>query len=328
MCVIIYIPKTATIEEQEIREAWSTNPHGAGYSIQKDGKVHYKRGFMNLENYIKEIKPLVGKYNLLLHFRISTSKSVNRVQTHPYKKGDVMRTQGVTDRPVICMNGIISKQKEYKDCNDTMSYIVDHQSAFANINQDILNIIEDATGAKWAVMKPDEVLLSSKFTEEEGRFYSNKNHLIKSYYYSYYYPSTKKGKKQKEISLKDLIGNKLLKGVMKDKEMYYDLLDFVDFWCNQDCCQFCTKCLKNANTLRDIKITLNENYYYSEEEEYNDSTYYLDGLYEEDYDNSCCLDYIFKEDNYSYNEDATYYVDGKILTEEEYFDYIDNIMWK
>lgn len=327
MCVIIYVPKTSTIDESEIREAWNTNPHGAGYSIQKNGKVFFKRGFMDLDNYIKELKPLIGKYNLLLHFRISTSKAVNRVQTHPYKKGDVMRTEGVTDRPVICMNGIISKQKEYKDCNDTMSYIVDHQSAFANVNQDILNIIEDATGAKWAVMKPNEVLLSSKFVEENGRFYSNKNHLIKSYYYSYYYPSTKSRKKQ--ISLKDLIGKKLLKGIIKDKEIYYDLLDFVEYWCNENCCEFCTKCLSTANTLRDIKTILNENYYFTTEEEYNENNY-LDDFYNdacslEEYD-ICSLDNLYKEDKYSY-DDATYYVDGKILNEEEYLEYIDEILW-
>ena len=58
MCVIIFVPKTSTIEESEIRDAWNTNPHGAGYSIQKNGKVFYKRGFMDLEPFVKEIKPL------------------------------------------------------------------------------------------------------------------------------------------------------------------------------------------------------------------------------------------------------------------------------
>lgn len=313
MCVIIYVPKTSTIKESEIRDAWNTNPHGAGYSIQKNGKVFYKRGFMELNPFMKEIKPLIGKYNLLLHFRISTSKEVNRVQTHPYKKGDVMRTQGFTDKPVICMNGIISKQKEYKDCNDTMSYIVDHQSAFANVNQDILNIIEEATGAKWAVMKPDKVILSSKFKEEDGKFYSNKNHLIKTYY-NYYYGYNNTGKKQKPKTLKGLIGKKLLKAVVKDKEMYYDLLDFVDFWCNGNCCQYCTKCLSSAKTLRDIRITLNENYYYTEEDELENKL---------DYDNCCALDII--SDSYSYDE-PYYYIDGKQMTEEEYLNYLD-IAW-
>ena len=50
---------------EEIENAWRTNPDGAGYSIQKDGKVYFKRGFMKLKQFKKEIMPLIGKYNLL-----------------------------------------------------------------------------------------------------------------------------------------------------------------------------------------------------------------------------------------------------------------------
>lgn len=257
MCVIIYIPKESSIDESEIRSAWRTNPDGAGYSIQKDGKVFFKRGFMNVNKYVEEIKPLIGNYNLLLHFRISTSKAVNKVQTHPYKKGNVTITEGSTTRPVICMNGVIRGQKEYLNCNDTMSYIIDHQQAFANINQDVLNIIQEATGAKWAVMLPDETLISSEFTYENGRFYSNRNHLWKSYYYDYGSRSTKK-------SFRNIIpGRNLRKSIRKDKDLYDDVCDFIELWCNNDynMCNYCTKCLQRAKTLRDVKITLNENYY-------------------------------------------------------------------
>lgn len=254
MCVIIYVPKESNIEESELRNAWNTNPDGAGYSIQKNGKVFFKRGFMKYEDYLNEINPLIGKYNLMLHFRISTSKAVNKLQTHPYKKGNVTLTEGVTEKPVICMNGIISGQQEYRNCNDTMSYIIDHKEAFSNINQDILNIIEDSTGAKWAVMTPEKVLLSSKFTKENGKYYSNKNHLRRVLYYY-----------KKKNTLDNMIKNKnLKKSIRKDKELHFDLLDFIDTWCNSQysgMCQMCTKCLKTAKTLRDVKITLNENFF-------------------------------------------------------------------
>lgn len=281
MCVIIYVPKESVITEQEIRNAWNTNPHGAGYSIQTREKVFFKRGFMDINSFLKEVKPLIGKYNLLLHFRISTSKKVNKVQTHPYKKGNVSLTEGFTTNPVICMNGIISNQIEYKDCNDTMSYIVDHKEAFANINQDILNIIEEATGAKWAVMTPKQVLLSSKFEKEDGKFYSNKNHKWKTYFKSYN-NKTRRVKK----SFTNMIKNRGLRNsIRKNRELHEDLIDFIDTWCNNNGCNFCTKCLKNAKTLRDVKITLNENYYYIDIYDYD----------EEDnneivYDTCCCLD--------------------------------------
>ena len=285
MCVIIYVPKTSTISLEEIKQAWNTNPDGAGYSIQKDGVVVFKRGFMDLGSYLKEITPLIGNYNLLLHFRISTSKSVNEVQTHPYKKGNVTLTQGTTKRPVICMNGIISGQREYKGCNDTMSYIVDHTKAFSVINQDILDIIESDTGAKWAVMLPDKVLLSSKFKYDEGKYYSNQNHLWRSLRTIYTY-----NKKQTKKNFNNIIKNKSLqRQIRKNKELHDEVLDFIDIWCNygeeEGLCGLCTKCLKNAKTLKDIKLTLDENYY----GEYN----YLQQ------DNSCILDDYYRDSDYN-----------------------------
>lgn len=292
MCVIIYVPKESSISIDEVKSAWRTNPDGAGYSIQKDGKVFFKRGFMSLNQYIDEIKPLIGVYNLLLHFRISTSKAVNRMQTHPYKKGNVSITEGSTTRPVICMNGIISGQKEYKNCNDTMSYIIDHQEAFANINQDILNIIQEATGAKWAVMLPDKTLVSSEFIHDDGKYYSNRNHLWRSYYYNY----NNKSRNVKKCLDNMIIGRNLKRNIKKDAELYEDLCDFIDLWCNCDynMCNMCTKCLKTAKTLRDVKIILNENYYFSTQEE--DCICGIDYYdYETDYNEKAWFDERTKE---------------------------------
>ena len=292
MCVIIYVPKESKIEMSEIEDAWYTNPDGAGYIIQKDGRVYCKRGFMNLQSFSDEIEPLIGNYNLLLHFRISTSNAVNRIQTHPYKKGNVTLTEGTTKRPIICMNGIISGQKEYLDCNDTMSYIIDHENAFSVINQDILNIIESDTGAKWAVMKPDEVILSSKFIEQDGKYYSNQNHLWTRYVKSY---NTKRKKRTFNKMIKDFW---LKNQIRRDKELYSDVLDFIDEWCNADVslCGVCTKCLKSAKRKKDVVRILDENFYYPGVYGFNDYSY-------ENEDNSCndsCNDTIFYNDLYDY----------------------------
>lgn len=298
MCVIIFVPKNEVISDEELVNAWTVNPDGAGYAIQKDGKVEFKRGFMDFQNFYNAISPLIGNYNLLLHFRISTSDSVNRVQTHPYKKGNVTLTEGVTERPVICMNGIISGQKEYKNCNDTMSFIIDNKEAFEVVNQNVLNIIEEATGAKWAVMKPDEVLLSSKFVKQDGRYYSNTNHL---WTYSYYKSYNKKNRKT--FSLNGLIKDRKLRAnIRKDDELFEDVNEFIEFWCNgYDNCRYCTKCLNTAKTLRDVKITLKENYYYFDDyypeiETKNDSLFYDDVYDYKNNDDRCLLDW--EEDSF------------------------------
>lgn len=256
MCVIIYVPQESSISRNEMLNAWLTNPDGAGFAIQKDNAVEFERGFMDFNGFYERVKPLIGKYNLLLHFRISTSKAVNAVQTHPYKKGNVTLIKGTTKKPVICMNGIISGQKEYQHCNDTMSYIIDHEEAFGVVNQDVINIIESDTGAKWAVMTPDKVLLSSKFEEEEGKWYSNQNHLFRVFY-SY---SPKKGKKQKRHE--DFINPRVKDELFKDWETYQDVYDYIDFNCMYDDYCDCEGCLKNCKSIDEISKFLNKNYYF------------------------------------------------------------------
>ena len=66
MCVIIYVPKTENISIEELNNAWDTNPDGAGFSIQKDNKVIYERGFMNKADFINKVTEYIGKYNLML----------------------------------------------------------------------------------------------------------------------------------------------------------------------------------------------------------------------------------------------------------------------
>ncbi len=193
MCVIIYNPRDATpISRNELSDAWDCNPDGAGFAIQKNGKVLYKRGFMSKKQFIEEVEKYIGVYNTLLHFRISTSAKINKLQCHPYERSNIESLRGVTNDSVICMNGIVScKYNDRKKYNDTMNYIIDHQDSFKNINQHIIDMIGDVTGSKWFVMKPNTVYKTSDFIEHEGRWYSNRNHLstynIYKIYNDYYY---------------------------------------------------------------------------------------------------------------------------------------------
>ena len=250
MCVIIYIPKNETITKKEIKAAWEMNPDGAGYMIKYNNKTMYKRGFMKFNSYYNNIKHKIGREDLILHFRISTSDSINQTQTHPYKKGNIKRLQGVTDQPVICMNGSIWGQTEYKGYNDTMSYIQDHQEAFKVMNQDILNIIASDTGSKWAVMKQGEVILSNNFTYHDGKYYSNTNHLARRSH----------NRKYHNYNISDIIPNHLLFEVYQDYRLTDDLEDYIEFVCNQGNCYMCINCLKQVKTIPDIEDII-YNYY-------------------------------------------------------------------
>ncbi|MEE1227178.1 MAG: hypothetical protein UHM08_08775 [Bacteroidales bacterium] len=256
MCVIIYIPAGQTISADEINSAWRTNPDGAGYSYLKDGKVHYKRGYMKLKPFKEDITPLIGKYPLLLHFRISTSDKVNELQTHPYDPANITALKGVLkNRPAVCMNGTISSQTCYKKFNDTMSYIKDHKPTFKLIsktgNTDTLDIIEDATGSRWAMLTPSGVVLSKGFSWYNGKAYSNKNHLFS---YAYYPSST-----EKKVYMSDQIKKPLLAKIFKDKNLFYKVADHVEFCCNYGYCYNCYQCLKQCNTVEEVEETVNWN---------------------------------------------------------------------
>lgn len=256
MCVIIYIPKGESISKKEIKKAWKTNPDGAGY-MQTTGtpgneKTLYKRGFMTFKSYWENIKHKIGRQDLILHLRISTSNKINQLQTHPYEAGHKTRLQGVTTAPVICMNGVIYQQPEYTNFNDTMSYIQDHLNAFKVINQDILNIITSDTGAKWAALHKGKVLISENFTKYKGRYYSNINHIQRTWTRS----------PRKKHTIQNTIKTDLLQELEKNWQLYDDTYDYIEYVCNQGGCYYCPDCLSKANTLQDIqKILWMEEYY-------------------------------------------------------------------
>lgn len=257
MCIIVFIPKGETISKTEVKDMWEINSDGAGYAYNTGKRVHFQKGFMTFKQYWKAIEKLIGKKDLVLHLRIATNPTINKQQTHPYKLRNPRKLSGVTKQPLIAMNGIISNQNEYKNMNDTMSFIKDHRQAFEVINQDILNIIEENTNSKWCVIKPDEVILSSRFIESEGKYYSNQNHKYKQTY-----TFTTDINPIMEVS--DVINEKLLDKIINEEpELYEDLEDYVDINCKyEDVCSWCVgDCLHNLKTIDEIKDFIQFNIY-------------------------------------------------------------------
>jgi len=293
MCVIIYNPVDAEpITKEEISDAWDYNPDGAGFAIQRNGKVQYERGFMNKKNFINEVMKYIGKYNTVLHFRISTSSKVNKLQCHPYERSHIESLRGTTNDSVICMNGIVScDYVDRKKYNDTMNYIIDHQETFKNINQHIIDMIGDVTGSKWFVMKPNSIFKTSDFQEYEGRFYSNKNHimyddLLRLYrdyyddayddYYDddYYFRNSYKNDysdynydylyKTTEEKAKEFFSPTMIKKLKKvdDGSVWQDIIYFIDEFClaKYKQCYYCDKCFNELDNKKDIIKKLEDSF--------------------------------------------------------------------
>lgn len=304
MCVIIAIPKGVKVDENEIRDAWNTNDDGAGYMYRHNGKVFYKRGFMDIDEYIEEVMKLIGKYEIVLHLRISTSDKVNPTQTHPYELGDIMNMEGVTTNPVSCMNGVVSNKRleMLEECNDTMSYIVQNNELFKKfmtIDDDknaevLIDFIKEHSGAKWCVMTPNDTFISGGFTEENNVLYSNLNHRCNFY--------TQRAKYTKRIYMEDILPQQLIFDLNKSNwTLKNEVYDYISEYCNQ-CDNCCKGCLKKCKTVKDLQRFKRDNIYdfnvlLTGIEAYNTNDYDFYDYKEDDmyYTSSVKDDYIFYE---------------------------------
>ena len=304
MCVIIYVPKGEQIENDELNAAWERNSHGAGFMFQKNGKVYYERGIMSLEEYKEKIKPIMGKYELILHLRISTSNAVNKLQTHPYEVGNIANQKGVTTNPVVCMNGIVKNlDKTIKDCNDTMSYIIENNLLFMDlINKEISDetklelteFLKEDTSAKWCIMTPTNIFFTSGFISKKKLKFSNLLHNsyknVNTFYKDYY---------NGVYDIRDVIKKaKLRKTLYRNYyDLYLDIEDYAEEYCttcngNTLGCIGCLKQCKSIPSIKQFKKNNKEKFddlYYIEYNYIKDENKYE--KYDEDYQYECDYDY-------------------------------------
>lgn len=273
MCVIIITNPKHQITAEELRDAWNTNGDGAGLAYVAEGRVHYERGFMNFKHYAETVRQLQAKYSLMLHLRISTAAGITPQGTHPYKVGNVLKMKGTTAAPVIAMNGVITGQNLHRKggalLNDTASYIVDHADAFRVVNADVLDIIADATGAKWSAATTSGIIHSSDFVEHDGRQYSNLNHLYASYIYDYFFDcsSGSSGSSRhnfQHMTMENTLDAELIAEILDDWLLYDDIEEYIASHCNYLDCKYCAGCLSEAKTAQDLRDFLHNNRYIDE----------------------------------------------------------------
>ena len=262
MCVIIITNPENPINKNELQRAWNTNPDGAGYAYTDGETVHFKRGFMNFKKFNKEVQDLQQHYNLMLHLRISTGGGIEPINTHPYKVGNMLKMNGETTAPVVSMNGIIYgetlKTKRGHLMNDTASYIMRYENAFKVINTDILNIISEETGAKWAAVTTNGIIYSKQFKQYNGRQYSNLNH-IDILDRTPTIAETWDGIKPEHL-IKD---PELLESIYKDWDLCDELEEFIYYNCNLNNCRQCRQCISEATNKKQVRHIIETNTYYN-----------------------------------------------------------------
>ena len=89
MCVIIASPKGVKIPDELLREAACSNRDGAGIAWIKDGKVHWVKGLMKIDDMLNAYQSVTGPH--AVHFRLATHGGNTPLLTHPFPVTDQVR---------------------------------------------------------------------------------------------------------------------------------------------------------------------------------------------------------------------------------------------
>jgi len=181
MCIIVYKPKGHNLPSKSIlKTCFENNPDGVGYMFNDGEKVIIEKGFMNFNEFYREIKSYIFYANdLVIHFRWATQGASTPQNTHPFPLTKTIKKLQALELSTtigIAHNGIINfcknTNKRY-DLSDTQIFIKDYLSKISK-NKIKGNSIFDGTNSKFAIMDKNEVWLEGyDWIKKDGIFYSN-----------------------------------------------------------------------------------------------------------------------------------------------------------
>ena len=193
MCIIVAKDKKSKLPSMDTLETcFNHNSDGAGLMYVDKGQVVIDKGFMTFKELKKKLEVLYKKFDnfknkaLVLHFRIGTSGTNTKENTHPYcissDYRDLHKTKIFCDLG-IAHNGIINQYTPIKNkhnTNDTQEFIMkyltpiyEHYRDFYK-NEYILDGLSDITNSRLVFLDTKENLYYvGDFVEENGIKYSN-----------------------------------------------------------------------------------------------------------------------------------------------------------
>jgi len=190
MCVIVAKPMGVEVDLDTLEACWDTNSDGAGIAYAMDGKVHLYKGIMKWRAFKNVfVHPEIWKDTAaIFHFRIRTHGATDEDNTHPFWV--------IPGKLAFAHNGIMSgmARKSRSDLSDTQCfnrYILQQLPHNFMRNQGIVELICHAIGGRNKLAFLDsagEINIFNKDQgeeEESGLWFSNTNHVKKSYGYGY-----------------------------------------------------------------------------------------------------------------------------------------------
>lgn len=199
MCLISVVPKGIEKNKEKlkgfIKNGMSTNTHGSGYAIKKNGIIYLKKGFRDADQLLESIcnHNLSLEDELIIHHRTGTSGKQNDINMHPFIVSGDEEVVKITeaneiDSPVMAHNGVFYSYSDHQsDYNDTFHFV----NKFVYIPELLSLLKRDPkcwesvfksviSSNKLAFLFPDRDLqLIGEFKEEDGYFHSHNGY--KSY---------------------------------------------------------------------------------------------------------------------------------------------------
>lgn len=214
MCVICVSNKgVAQPTKEQIIQMFNKNPDGAGYMYARNGLVYISKGFLNLNDFLRDVESHNFKKSdaVVYHFRIATQGKTDESMTHPFALTSLLeRTKKLDDicKIGVAHNGIIPLTQSFKkgeeDYSDTALFIAHYLSKIIKDKKDLknyytLNMIEKLGNSKFAIMD------GNGYIATVGQFYKKDNGLLFSNLFFEYYPSKKNTSIKDEIIFGDKV---------------------------------------------------------------------------------------------------------------------------
>lgn len=83
MCIAIWKPAGIKLHEIVYRNSFSRNEDGAGFAWAADGKLNIKKGIMDIEEFVKEVKAL-EEHEMIIHCRRTSRGPTDEANCHPF----------------------------------------------------------------------------------------------------------------------------------------------------------------------------------------------------------------------------------------------------
>ncbi len=182
MCIIAYC-KERKLNYSELTNCWCNNNHGVGVAWQSKGFVHFKKGFMELNDF----KAFYDKFNHIphaVHFRTQTSGGVCKELTHPFVLDFKNPLEGKTKQGVLFHNGIIT---DWRSKLDIIAYYCIRKNKKFPVGKmsdsRVMAILVKILGTgylesiaaydRFLIMRPNVVTLLGDWIKEDGIYFSN-----------------------------------------------------------------------------------------------------------------------------------------------------------